>query len=320
MVMENTSPLHKSEKTLDDLSTEEVERLIPLVVYLSVVCMCGVLGNSLVFYVYKTKYNPSNCRSFVLYLSTIDLFTSLVVTPIEITIVLKEYKFTLEILCKLSLFLNIWTTVVSGSMLLTIAVDRYRKVCKPFDRQIPLNWARNICIFNTAFAVGFSLLSTVIYGVNEYVMSPYNVTVSECTIKNSMKGTMFPLINNVMFGILFLGGLSSMFILYYFVGIKVRKYSTQSTCQQSQQRLKTHKTAYIMFLISLAFALTYLPVLALLLARSINSKFVPGLNDQERAIYKFCLRSYYLGCMLNPVIYGIWDERFRNACRGINRW
>ena len=87
-------------------------------------------------------------------------------------------------------------------------------------------------------------------------------------------------------------------------------------CEQNQQK---SQNMFKLFLISLAFASTYLHVLALLLARSINSKFVPGLNDQQRAINKFCLRSFYLGRMLNPVIYDIWCQRFRNACGGIVR-
>ena len=433
--------------TLDGLNKEEVERLIPLIVYLSVICMFGAFGNSLVCYIYKTKYGPSNCRSFVICLSTIDLFSCVIVIPFEIAVILKEYRFTIEILCQISVFLNTWPTLSSGLMLLAIAVDRYRKICKPFGWQISLTLARDICIFNIFLAIGFSWLSPIIYGVNETFNNSYNFTVSECTVKTTMKGTIYPLINNIMFGMLFLGALISMFIMYCFIGLGVKRHSkkriyhvkarrsenstlpdatdaseltirsgnvvletnkqfyesqdsdamfasetsdTKSVedtlqqepsipreCQidqtqpadrksvisffektlknrntlfltkslnslqsaavsktsssasgntkaatdrkQNSRQLKAHKTAYIMFLISLGFMISYFPLLVILLTRSINSKFVPELSDVERAAYKFGLRSYYLSCALNPVIYGVWDARFRKACRRILR-
>ena len=445
------------EVTLEDLSQDEVERLIPLIVYLSLICVCGTLGNSLVCYIYKTKYGPSNCRTFVICLSAIDFFSCVLVIPFEIAVVLQEYNFQEEIICKVSVFLNTWPTLSSGLMLLSIAIDRYRKVCKPFGWQISLKLARDICIFNIFAALGFSWLSPIIYGVNKSVFEDYNVTISECTVKDSMKETMYPLINNITFAFLFLGALISMSVMYCFIGIGVKRHSKKHLYQirkhgrsenstladasnaseltirsgnvvlesnkqvnetidsseamfasetsetksvedilegelclpkehqiektsrdrndntardrksafmtllentlknrntlfltkslnslhsgtvsrtnssrssktriiletkQTSRQLKTHKTAYIMFLISLAFILSYLPLLAILLTRSINSLFVPELSDTERAVYKFCLRSYYLSCTTNPLIYGIWDARFRKACRRIMR-
>ena len=432
--------------TSEDLRKEEVGRLIPLVVYLSLICVCGALGNSLVCYVYKTKYGPSNCRSFVICLSSIDLFSCVLVIPFEIAVVLKEYNFTVEIACQISVFLNTWPTLSSGLMLLAIAVDRYRKVCKPFSRQISLNWARNICIINIFLAASFSWPSPILYGINRKIITPYNVTISECAVKSSMKVTVYPLINNIMFAVLFLGSLISISFMYCFIGLGVKRHSkkrmyhvnsrgTESVTladatnaseltirsghivvdnnkpnesmensdalftsetsdtksvedilqeepclpkehridnsqverksfisllekslknrntlfltksvnsvasetlsrthsarsrntrlrpgnKQNVRHLKAHKTAYIMFLISLAFIISYLPLLVILLTRSINSQFVLGLSESERAVYKFFLRSYYLNCTLNPVIYGVWDARFRKACRKLLR-
>ena len=96
--MKISSSLHEREKTFDELSNEEVERLIPLVVCLSFICISGAFGNSLAYNVYKTKYSPTNYRSFALCLSTIDFFSNVAVTPIEISSALKLYKLSLETL------------------------------------------------------------------------------------------------------------------------------------------------------------------------------------------------------------------------------
>ena len=428
--------------TSEQLRREELERLIPLIVYLSLISICGTLGNCLVCHVYKTKYGPSNCRLFVICLSAIDLFSCVLVIPFEIAVVSKEYNFTVEVACQISVFLNTWPTLSSGLMLLAIAVDRYRKVCKPFGWQISLRWARYICIINIFLAVGFSWPSPILYGTNRKIISPHNITISECAIKSSMKMTIYPLINNIMFGVLFLGSLVSISFMYCFIGIGVKRHSkkrmyqikargresvtladatnaseltirsghvtmdskkpadesiensdamfasdtsetkTEEFLQQEPciprehqidkppperksfislfeksvknrntlfltksvnpqalshlpkrpstrshssrltpdsrrngRQLKTHKTAYIMFLISMAFIMSYLPLLVILLTRSINTQFVAGLSEPGRAAYKFFLRSYYLNCMLNPIIYGVWDARFRKACK-----
>ena len=239
--VENSSLYEKAgdEITLEHLRRDVVSRLIPLIVYLALICVCGTLGNSLVCYVYKTRYGPSNCRTFVICLSTIDLFSCLLVIPFEIAVVLKEYNFQEEIICRISVFLNTWPTLSSGLMLLSIAVDRYSKVCKPFGWQISLKLSRDICIFNIFVALGFSWLSPIIYGVNKSVFNEYNVTISECTIKDSMKETLYPLINNITFAFLFLGALISMCIMYCFIGIGVKRHSKKHLHQIRKHGLKT---------------------------------------------------------------------------------
>lgn len=83
------------------------------------------------------------------------------------------------------------------------------------------------------------------------------------------------------------------------------------------RRARARKATSSMFLISLAFVLSYLPMLALLLLRSVDPKFETGLTDAGRAAYKFFLRSYFLNCSINPFIYGLSDSRFRANCKDV---
>ena len=83
------------------------------------------------------------------------------------------------------------------------------------------------------------------------------------------------------------------------------------------RRARARKATYSMFLISLAFVLSYLPLLLLLLIRSVDSDFESGLSAAGRAVYKFFLRSYFLNCSINPFIYGLSDSRFRESFKEV---
>ena len=100
-------------------------------------------------------------------------------------------------------------------------------------------------------------------------------------------------------------------------------YYHQSTSQfqpskpMVRRRSHVRKTTFSLFLISLAFVLSYLPTLLLLLMRSINSEFEANLTDTERAVYKFFIRICWLNCAMNPFLLALSGSRFRAHCNGI---
>lgn len=100
---------------------------------------------------------------------------------------------------------------------------------------------------------------------------------------------------------------------------KDRKESRRTIKGKSQflRQARARKTAFIMFVISVAFILSFLPHLALILTRQINGHFVDTLSDTNRAVYKFFLRSYFLNCALNPIVYSICDSRFRSSIKSL---
>ncbi|XP_060590476.1 alpha-2Da adrenergic receptor-like [Ruditapes philippinarum] len=91
----------------------------------------------------------------------------------------------------------------------------------------------------------------------------------------------------------------------------------QKTKSKKIRRARARKATYSMFLISLAFVLSYLPFLSLLLARSLMMDFDESMSDGWRAVCKFFLRSYLLNCAINPFIYGISDSKFRQSCKDV---
>ena len=106
-------------------------------------------------------------------------------------------------------------------------------------------------------------------------------------------------------------------ILSRMIFIKNRQSETNvSTVGKTKylKQVRARKTAFLMFCISLAYVLSYLPHLLLMLTRALSDDFVDNMSDTGRAAYKFFIRSYFLQCMINPIIYSACDSRFRNEC------
>lgn len=517
--------------TLTELNDAEVARLVPTLVYLGIISVTGIFGNGLVCHIYRTRYRLSNSQCFILCLGAIDLFSCLVVIPFEITTVINQYIFRHLWLCKLSRLFNTSSTLSSSFLLLFIAIDRYRKVCKPFKKQISAKVAKFLCVFAVLLGLFFSWPAVLVYGKKTFPIPEYNLVGTECSTDDSMEDTMYPFLNVAMYGVLFLSGIISMSVLYCFIGREVQRHvnrmpkeyiqssnsvpmlsssmadrgskvdgeidvntlsryerakiknvehrkrvkkfkkkhksaselswsekpdetkeqyemqetngkggqiendltkkdstsfeldrveskpkddkdlvdkrnddlnmeeidlnisskddkrdtkdknnaqcdtnlsnetlddqnkpnggspissegslnkerkslsgrlfsitsqmssilsrMTSITSRQSETNVSTlgktqylkqaraRKTAFLMFCISLAFILSYLPHLLLMLMRALNDDFVDNMSDTGRAAYKFFLRSYFLQCMINPIIYAACASRFRNEC------
>lgn len=130
---------NKTENDVDiyTLNSLRAEFLTVNTVILGVYLVIGVLGNSLVFYIYKfciTKHRTD--RFFIPYLAVSDALSCIVGSGFGLALNLLPIRFSGDALCKGLWFLTKWSTLVSALMLLLIAIERYKKVCKPFGPQM----------------------------------------------------------------------------------------------------------------------------------------------------------------------------------------
>lgn len=538
--MNNSSEAPRSvdvEKLLRGLNDAEIERLIPTVAFLSIIAAVGIIGNGMVIHVYRTRYKISNSKLFIISVGAIDLLSCCVAIPLEIPLLLEQYTFENVWLCKVSRLFNTLGTCSSSFILLFIAIDRYRKVCKPLARQITPKSARYLCLLSVGLGLLVAWPALFVYGKKTVEIEVDNTLISgsECSTSDKMADSKIPFYYTALFSVMFLAGITSMSILYCFIGCKIRRQTRKmstftirsmsvpmtssiigdgdsrksgeiipgafekyeiarkkneklekkkgvskrkqkrcnsynddswtdkkefelsyecddkvksldrksvmnnaqgkpvgngntwtipedgciddksqsyvnsaaelsessdrqnlseelekcdhkmngslsgsdtakpANCDQNvssnsltssgeiipgaertfRQRVssigsrishvlqrmtsitsattdtgtigtlrktqylkqaRARKTAFVMFVISLAYIISYLPHLILMVMRQINGNFVDDLSDQGRAAYKFFLRSYFLNCAINPLIYGVCDSRFRAAC------
>ena len=393
----NTLGIHGESKY--ELNQEEVTRLIPLLIYMSLIGLCGIPGNSLVIYAFKKSCRSSNSHLFFVWLAIIDLFNCSVILPFEFINVVNQYTYDYAWLCKMTIFFTIWPTVTSGLTLTIISVDRFRKVCRSLKWQFSNRTARILCTSTFLTGFLFSWPALIIFGLHEFEITPHNVTGTDCAITNEFEGSLYMRIFNGFLWILFMSTISVIIVLYIIIGRQIFRQTSKvnrltrsqselgrvtstrnkpntdhvsentisstggtaspgmsfgrtsssggmSLCQRemddysislavdkkfsticdehierkvAKSEARARKSAMIMFFISLAFILSYLPYLILRLLEGITFHFVISMTDTERALYKSFLRSYWLNCAINPFIYCACAPQFRRELKGLWR-
>ncbi|XP_033727454.1 D(2) dopamine receptor-like [Pecten maximus] len=232
--------------TLSEINEAEAFRQFPLSVYLSILSLVGLIGNSIVLYIYTKVYKNSNSRCFIRFLSTVDLMTCTVAVPVEILTVLNQYEFDNTTACGISRFVNSAGTVAASTILILIAFDRYRKICRPLKWQISNKMAKILSVCSLIFGLVFSIPNIFLYGVRtrEVVFETFVYNGTECSVSDAWSESSFPLINNVITMLMFLVSAVILVTLYTIIGRNVRFFARrQEQRKNSSVVLETHSDA-----------------------------------------------------------------------------
>ncbi|KAL4218160.1 hypothetical protein ACF0H5_022896 [Mactra antiquata] len=226
------------ERILETENALEVERLIPLIVYLVVISVTGLIGNGLVCYIYLPQENTSSTRWFIFYLAVVDLIICLTVVPLEIATLFYQYNFRNLAWCKCSAFVNVWSLLSLALVLVIIAIDRYRKVCKPHGCQLNVVKSKILSVVVVFIALLISIPAILIYEIHELKfqhLMDRGIIGSECTFKTNEDG--FSL-NYVYIGfgmILFVSSLVTICVLYCCIGVVIKRHTRKDTTKSKYQ-------------------------------------------------------------------------------------
>ncbi|KAI8776534.1 octopamine receptor [Biomphalaria glabrata] len=180
-------------------ANDEIARtLLPVMLFLASLGLIGLIGNSLVCYIFARKFSRGSQNFLVICLAVFDLHTCLLTLPYEI-IDLRFYAFYVfdsDYICKVFKFVNVFCNLGSILTLVIIAVDRYRKVCKPFTRQLRLGQIQLIFVSVLLVSIGYSTPCFFLYGYRTFNSSLVNGTLSrECSTPDGVS-TLYPTIYN----------------------------------------------------------------------------------------------------------------------------
>ncbi|XP_059171046.1 muscarinic acetylcholine receptor M3-like [Physella acuta] len=141
--------------------------LLPVMVILGVLSLTGVIGNSLVCFVFAKKFRQCSQNYLIIILAVFDLHSCIITIPYEIIDIrfYVYYVFDTDIICKVMKFINAFFNTGSILILLVIAVDRYRKVCKPLSKQLRLPTIRGIVFLVILVSTCYSWPSIFLYGI-----------------------------------------------------------------------------------------------------------------------------------------------------------
>lgn len=218
-----TSPLTdlEVETYLQHKNDEFTLLVLPAIVFLAILFVIGVLGNTLVLYVYNQKLRKGTIRWFIQALAVFDLLSCLVAIPAEIVDMRNNYTFGLSPMCKVLRTVSMFCTVASGVTLMVVAVERYKRICKPLRQQISPKTAQIIVVACTVVATICAAPAAVIYGKQTIPTDNPDINGSDCSTADTFIDTVLPLAFSSFQCILFLAGATGLVVLYALIGKQI---------------------------------------------------------------------------------------------------
>lgn len=435
--MENMNDSAKYHHILaEQLNNEMTMSVLPVTVFVGIEMFLGFIGNMLVLYVFTFRYHICNFRYFVLCLAFVDILSSLTTMPGEIVTHIYWYIYPVPVVCKIKSFFNVFTVSAEALCLLTIALDRYLKVCRPLGWQIKPRSAQILCgiIYVCAFVLAFPV--AIFWGTHSHEKNYKNVTinVTVCEKDEHYEMTKHPLQYSVSIEGIVSTCLIIMFGLYVFVakrllqnrrkrrdsmrpgtaekttGLKKVQFPTSSDfndtstvsdindtktgelrsvgskqlnlspemteedfCsvvnsndtleneadtitvdddsirrsmsleQRNENRVKVitkrkttpiklrkpgdmtvvssriHRKTLIMFILTVVFITTTILYMTLLSFIAKSDDILQNMSDGSKAVYFLFFRLYFINHVINPIIYGFLDPKFRAVVTSIWR-
>lgn len=210
------------------LNDKMAMRYLPVIIYIIVLMIIGLIGNSIVCIVYISNKSKTSVCFFILTLALLDLLNCLIGMPHEIVDLRYQYMFYSSTACKFLRTIEYISTVGSTVVLLAVAVDRYNRICK-LGSHMCSEKAKKVCVVSVVLGVITSWPVPVLGGLRTVDLDIEGVHAVDCSIEDSMKDTIYPpifyglLCMYFVFCIVFFGVVYSRIIVF----VKKRKAITR---------------------------------------------------------------------------------------------
>lgn len=190
MVSIETNDTFDHDSYVTQLTEEQIRIFIPTLVYVAILIVTGILGNSLVLYVYMRNWTASTARVFILCLAFIDMVNCLVTLPMEIVTMFYPLMFDFPVLCKGFRSITMTINATSACVLVSIGADILHRINVPFAKHLTSRKAKIACFVCMLVAMIFMWPSWLIFGVdrNKILSTPHgNITISPCLMDSRYK-------------------------------------------------------------------------------------------------------------------------------------
>lgn len=89
----------------------------------------------------------------------------------------------------------------------------------------------------------------------------------------------------------------------------------QPSKRSSQRQIRVGKTTTVLFAVTLAYILSFLPYLTVMVMRSIIKDLEENLSPVGELAYKLCVKSFFINNAINPIIYSFLNQAFRQDAK-----
>ncbi|KAL3858417.1 hypothetical protein ACJMK2_013008 [Sinanodonta woodiana] len=220
---------------LERLENEQVIQNVGGIILVSFLMCVGFGGNSVAIFVYLRRFKPSTYRTFIVSLAIVDLLTCCVAMPFSLVILIYPITFHDNLGCKLFRFVSYVMNIGSSIILLTIAAERYRKICVPLGRQMSNRMSKFICVVDIMLGVLLSWPVAVMYGSKTFKTNNGRIVGTECSVNNYYADTKYPAYFNIFLIFIFVAALLILSIVYILIGKEI--FLTKKRTSKTNQTL-----------------------------------------------------------------------------------
>ncbi|XP_046548872.1 orexin/Hypocretin receptor type 1-like [Haliotis rubra] len=215
MMSANTTTSHH-EAILVQRDDSYAIQVLPAILILAVLMLLGVVGNSLVCYVYLIKLKRNVVTYFISSLAFLDLLNCVISIPYEIAVMRYNYTFGTSTACMVVPVMIYFISITSAFVLVAVAVDRFRKICKALKLQVTTFMAKVAVFGCCAGGAVVSVPITILYGPSTITTHDF-INGSRCSVADEYKGTTFQIVYHGIEFLIFLMCTASLIALYAFI-------------------------------------------------------------------------------------------------------
>ncbi|OWF52588.1 orexin receptor type 2-like [Mizuhopecten yessoensis] len=321
---------------LEDVNDAFMTRNIGGIVLIGILTTFGILGNSLVLWIYLMRFRQSNYRTYIIWLSSLDMVNCIGVMPFYFIYLCFPLIMESKYACKIGRSGSYVITLSSALLLIVIAGDRYRKICTPNKKQLSGKQATKCCFIGLIMSVLLSWPTFVMFGKNAVEVGLNDLRGYRCLVADEYADSTYMKVFQVIMSTIALTVTITLTLMYSLIvkGLyRHRKYfinaqgsiKSREACPIPAEMLdrSTRKSTMTLLAVTLCFILSFLPHHVLAIAFFMNKTFECSLGFSGGAAYYTFVWMVFFNTAADPVIYGFSDKRFRyelkRMCKGIRR-
>lgn len=344
--MENDTSLASVDQIrLDQWNDRLAWILVPDTVLLLLYMIFGLLGNAIVIYIYVYRFRQtSDDRFFIPYLAAIDAMACIICGTANLLINFNPVQYTNAISCKVFFMLSQFAGSSSAIMLTIISVQRFQRICRPFKPQMTLKQKKASVLITLSSVFLLSLPCLVTNGITHVRNDSENITGHVCSTVDVMGSNVFPFAYNLLVLAVCVGNLFVLCTLYVMIGqaiygrVKFRKGSKTAAISESssssgladnplrknsaissvslrtssrRMQMAGHRLSLMFLIITVVYVLCFIPTLAVIVWDSLYKNVWLTNVDAGVVAFRFAYTLYIVNNIVNPVIYGFFDNTFR---------
>ena len=170
--------------------------VLPVIVYFIICNVVGFVGNTAVLYVYRWRYPRNRYRLLVLIISVVDLTACCTVVPLETISTWFWFDAPSTAICKAKNFFVVFNGLAATYMLFITAIYKFRRICRPFGRQVTETMILILASIGVLFAIILGTPAFILFDLNNGTVNLNNKTeeIFTCGVHKSFRGTLYPAI------------------------------------------------------------------------------------------------------------------------------